>query len=242
MFRKCCSAQNLGRRHERHLQAVLHRDERGQQRDDRLPGADVALQQPVHRLRPLQIVDDLLERLALSRRQPERQHARAPIRECDRPRGPGPPSRSSDVTTAPRQHARSEKERLLEDQPLLRRRGEPVQRVEPNVRRRKMRRQQRRRRGPATAQTQECPRQRIRQIGGQALERIVHESALHLRRHRAGLLVDRHDPPGVNGLAFFFVEDLVLRVGQLQAAVPRISTGPNSTTCWPAANTSRRNG
>ena len=44
--------QDLGRRHERHLQAVLHRDDRRQQRDDRLAGADVALQQPVHRLRP----------------------------------------------------------------------------------------------------------------------------------------------------------------------------------------------
>ena len=55
--------QDLGRRHERHLQAVLHRHQRRQQRDDRLAGADVALQQPVHRLRPLHVVDDLLERL-----------------------------------------------------------------------------------------------------------------------------------------------------------------------------------
>ena len=40
--------------------------ERRQQRDDRLAGADVALQQPVHRLRPLQVVDDLLERVPLA--------------------------------------------------------------------------------------------------------------------------------------------------------------------------------
>ena len=56
--------QNLGRRHERDLQTVLHRDERRQQRDDRLARADVALQQPVHRLRLLQVVDDLPERRA----------------------------------------------------------------------------------------------------------------------------------------------------------------------------------
>ena len=60
--------EDLGRRHEGHLQAVLHRDERRQQRHDRLAGADVALQQPVHRVRPLQVVDDLLERLASARR------------------------------------------------------------------------------------------------------------------------------------------------------------------------------
>ena len=59
------------------------------------------------------------------------------------------------------------------------------------------------------------------------------EPALHLRGDAAGLLVHRHDAAGVNRLAFLFVEDLVLRVCQLQTARPRISTGPNSTTCWP---------
>ena len=86
MFDEMLLGQDLGRRHERHLQAVLHRDERREQRDDGLAGADVALQQPVHRLRPLQVVDDLLERLLLPGGQPERQHARAPIRGCDRRR------------------------------------------------------------------------------------------------------------------------------------------------------------
>ena len=80
--------QNLGRRHERHLQAVLHRDERRQQRHDRLARADVALQQPVHRLRPLHVVDDLLQRAALPFGQPERQDLAAPTRGCDRPPEP----------------------------------------------------------------------------------------------------------------------------------------------------------
>ena len=84
MFSEMLLGEDLGRRHERDLQAVLHRDQRRQQRDDRLAGADVALQQPVHRLRPLQVVDDLLQRLLLPGGQPERQHRAAPTRGCDR--------------------------------------------------------------------------------------------------------------------------------------------------------------
>ena len=87
--------QDLGRRHERHLQSVLHRDERREQRDDGLAGADVALQQAVHRLRALQIVDDLLQRLPLPGRQPERQHAPGrladPIVDADRRPASAPP-------------------------------------------------------------------------------------------------------------------------------------------------------
>ena len=60
--------EDLGRRHERDLEAVLHRDDRGQQRDDRLAGADVALQQPLHRPRLLHVGDDLGERLRAARR------------------------------------------------------------------------------------------------------------------------------------------------------------------------------
>ncbi len=50
--------EDFRRRHERHLETVLHRDERRHQRDDRLARADVALQEPVHRLRPLHVADD----------------------------------------------------------------------------------------------------------------------------------------------------------------------------------------
>ena len=49
-----------------------------------LPDADVALQQPVHRLRPLHVGDDLGDRLLLIAGQPERQHA--PDRVADRRR------------------------------------------------------------------------------------------------------------------------------------------------------------
>ena len=67
--------QHLGRRHERHLEVVLHRHERGQQRHDRLARSDVALEEAVHRLRLAQVVHDRPERRLLPRREREREHA-----------------------------------------------------------------------------------------------------------------------------------------------------------------------
>ena len=66
--------QDLGRRHERDLVAVLHRHDGGQHRDDRLARADVALQQPLHRPAALHVGDDLRDRIALTGGQLERQH------------------------------------------------------------------------------------------------------------------------------------------------------------------------
>jgi hypothetical protein len=57
----------------------------------------------------------------------------------------------------------------------------------------------------------------IGQVGRQPLQRVVHEPPLHLRRNRAGALVHRDDATGMNRLAVFLVQDLVLRVGELQA-------------------------
>mgnify|MGYP001792866882 CR=1 FL=1 len=48
----------------------------------------------------------------------------------------------------------------------------------------------------------------------------MHHPPLHLRRHLTGLFLDRHDAAGVNRLAFFLVEDPVLRVGDLPADRP----------------------
>ena len=66
--------QDLGRRHERDLVVVLHRDDRRQERHDRLAGADIALQQALHRPAALHVGDDLGKRVALSFSQLERQH------------------------------------------------------------------------------------------------------------------------------------------------------------------------
>jgi hypothetical protein len=65
--------QDFRGRHERDLQAVLHRDDGRQQRDDGLPCPDVPLEQSMHRRRQTHVVDDLLDRLTLSWRQLEGQ-------------------------------------------------------------------------------------------------------------------------------------------------------------------------
>ena len=57
--------QNFRRRHQRRLRAGLHRNGHGQQRDDRLAGADVALQQPQHAPRRAHVGLDLAHRFAL---------------------------------------------------------------------------------------------------------------------------------------------------------------------------------
>ena len=51
--------EDLGRRHQRRLPAVLGRRHHRQRRDDRLPRADVAHQQAVHRPRRAQVLLDL---------------------------------------------------------------------------------------------------------------------------------------------------------------------------------------
>ena len=51
--------QQLGRRHERRLVAVLDRHQRREQRDDRLAAADVALHQPMQRMRLRHVGEDL---------------------------------------------------------------------------------------------------------------------------------------------------------------------------------------
>ena len=47
--------EHLGRRHQRTLMTALHRGEQHRHGDDRLAGADVALQQAVHRMRRRQV-------------------------------------------------------------------------------------------------------------------------------------------------------------------------------------------
>ena len=65
--------ERLGRRHQRALAAVLDRAQDRVERDDRLAGADVALQEPLHRHRALEVGVDLAHGLLLVRRQRERQ-------------------------------------------------------------------------------------------------------------------------------------------------------------------------
>ena len=173
--------QDLGRRHEGHLEAVLHRDERRQQRDDRLAGADVALQQPVHRLRPLHVVDDLADRLLLVARQLERQHPPRRLadgvghhdraRACDRPRARAAAARSrAGRERTPRRSAgaapATKRVQLRDRRPFRREvhvveRGAPVDQF-------------------LAART--SGGSGSGSVGRQLRQRLVHERALHLRR------------------------------------------------------------
>ena len=65
--------EQFGRRHQRGLAASLHDVRHGDQRDDRLAGADIALQQPQHALLAGKVALDLGERLTLRAGQREGQ-------------------------------------------------------------------------------------------------------------------------------------------------------------------------
>ena len=121
--------ENLGRRHEGDLQSVFHLDDGRQQRNYCFTCADVPLEEPVHRLRPLQIVDDFLQRLLLAVGQAERQHTARRLADAivDAHRDRFALARGK---PAPRDDAHLKEKRFLEDQPPLRRRREEIQRVE----------------------------------------------------------------------------------------------------------------
>jgi hypothetical protein len=216
--REMLVGEDFGRRHERHLKAVFHFDQRREEGDDGLPGADVALQQPVHRMRPLQVVDDFLQRLLLTGGQLERQHAAGrlpnPIVHAH-----GAGLRLGRGKAAPGDDPHLKEEGFFEDQPPLRRRREPIQLVERRIVWRKVCRQQGGVSGRQAEAQAQVVRQRLGQVGRQALQRVVHQPALHLARDRPAPLIHRDDAAGVDGLGVLLVEDFVLRVGQLQAAV-----------------------
>lgn len=65
--------QHLGGGEHRGLSARVDDGEHGAQRDQRLPGTDLALQQPVHRVLGRQVVEDLLGDLLLALGEGERQ-------------------------------------------------------------------------------------------------------------------------------------------------------------------------
>ena len=217
--------EELGRRHERDLQAVLQRDEGGQQGHDGLAAAHVALQEPVHRMGATQVVDDGAQRPPLAGGQPEGQHGEGRTADAvvdpHRVRlalpGPGP---------APDLEAEPEQEQFFQDQPHLGGAAELVQPRERGVRGREMRFPERL---PAIRQAQagaEARRQGIVEVGRQLFQRPVHQPPKLLRRQGSDALVHRdhagavQPPPGLSTVAPLLpaVEQLVLRVAQPQPA------------------------
>ena len=111
--------QDLRGGHERGLVAVLERDDHREQRDHRLAGAHVALDQPVHGMRRLHVVRDLAQHALLGAGQVEGQDAldrlaRARPSTCEGGAlGPLPPRLA--LQGVPE----LEEEELLEDQPQV---------------------------------------------------------------------------------------------------------------------------
>ncbi len=177
-------------------------------------------------------VDDVAQRVLLALRELERKDASRGLTDpiVDH-RGPGLAIRR--VAPLSHEQARLKEEELLEDQPALRLGAAGVERLDVGAPRRKMRLDDGE---PSIRQPAGRPnglRQRVRQYRGQLGNQPVHEPALHPRRHRAGLLVDRHDAPRVHGLVVFVArlgahlgarlrQDLVLGTGELQAAAAAI--------------------
>ncbi len=71
--REVLFGQELGRRHERRLVAVVDGRQRGEQRDDRLAAADVPLHEPMHRMRTRHVGEDLAHDALLRPGERERQ-------------------------------------------------------------------------------------------------------------------------------------------------------------------------
>ena len=78
--------ERLRRRHQRSLAPSLDRPQQRVERDRRLPGADVPLEQPLHRRREGEVGVDLHDRRVLRSRERERQRAAVPGDELRRRR------------------------------------------------------------------------------------------------------------------------------------------------------------
>ena len=198
---KCCSARISVGAISATWRPFSMRDERRDERDDRLARADVALQQPVHLPRLLHVLDDLLQRDALAGGERERQQSPGPPHARGRPRPARTASPPAPASRLRRLHAELEQEELLEDQPQLRRAcgtrpsessGVPAggkcassSAVAPV--------------GQAQALARSSRGQQILDVWRQALPSTSWtRAALHARRQRPGLLVDRHDAAGVD--------------------------------------------
>ena len=234
--------QDLRRRHQRRLVAVLDRDDRRLQRHNRLPRPDVALQQPPHRRRLPHVVGDLLQHPLLRRRGMKRQDAldRLPHPLVNAERN----SRQRPHALALQLQPQLEEEQLLEDQPDLRRRARRLQIFQP---RRLLRPVRQPERLPPRHQPHPPPHRSGIASGDvrrQVLQRAVDHPPEPARRYlpAACRLVNRHNPPDLRGLgnrlrnvAILFIQNFKLRIDQLQMLASHLSLLPPCRTAPPTA-------
>ncbi len=192
--------EDLRRRHQRRLRAVLGREERGEERDRGLAAPDVPLQQPGHRRAAPEVGADLRGRPFLRLRQRERQQVDEPSRRLRRP-GPG-----SDGDRAPPLpaflHELRKREQFL---PRDRSAGAGRGRFEIGPRRK-----------------MNIPQglkqlRRVRSRPGlrvEAAEESRDRSTSPFSGELADPAIDPDDPAEVNGILALLVHDLVLRVLQ----------------------------
>ena len=226
--------EELGRGHERDLQAVLEGHEGGKEGDDCLAAPHVALQEPVHGVGAAQVADDRAHRSPLPGGQPERQHregrAADAIVHPDGVRlafpGPRPPAHLQ---------AQAEEKQLFQNQPHLSRGAEAIELGERGAGGRKMGLPE----GSAALgqppARQEAGGQGIVEVGRQLRERAVDQPPKLPGRQGAHPFINRHDASAVQRaglprivrpvpvcrlvlIAAAVAEPLVLGVGQPQAA------------------------
>ena len=176
------------------------------------------------------VLDDVLQRLALAAREVKREHASQrlanSIVHLDRE------ALALGIALPPsQQQADLKAKEFLQDQSTLCRRPEAVEKRERLVGLREVRRDER----SAAIREPQCGahvgRQRLGQIVGKPGQRVGHQLPLHLRRDRPRAFVDRDDAARVQRFDLVAVDDLELRVGDLQSrplvAFERARTRPS---------------
>ena len=217
--------ENFSRRHERHLQAVLHRDERREQRHNRLACADITLQQAVHRRRALHVLDDLLQRAPLPFGQLERQNAARrlanAIVDLDRAW-----FRLANGGAFSHHQPQLKQEELFEDEPDLCGCSKCIQRSAGVSDGGKCASVSAARRSGRPTRRRTSSGNGSGKLIRHARENIEDQSPLHLRRHGAGFFVHGNDAAGVNRLRVFGLGGIAVSRDHLVIGIDNLEAGP----------------
>ena len=193
--------QDLGRRHHRRLVPRLHGGEDGERRDDRLAGADVALEEPVHGARRGHVAADLVPHPLLRCRERIRQRGAEPADQLA-PRLHRDPARARRVGAEDRE-AELEQEEVVE--------GEAAPRGgEARVGLREVEVVKRLRERHEPAPQPDRFGQNLGHLPGERVHEAPHERAQRPLRQPLRERVDRHEPARVQAVVLAALDDLVV--------------------------------